>query len=206
MSPKTRDPDARRSIIDATARVLADQGSAALTARAVARELGTSTMAVYTYFGSMGDLRRAVRREGFTTLAKQLDAVPISRDPLVHVAALGAAYVANALANPQLYKAMFQEAASTEEDSAAAYATFEQLLGDVERCVRMDRFSGRDPTTIATQLWAIAHGVVSLQLSGLLTADAAVECLRQLAFDLFTSLGSSSESARTAIDKAVRML
>ena len=42
--------------------------------RRIAGEVGTSTMAVYTYFAGMEELRREVAREGFRRLAAYLDA------------------------------------------------------------------------------------------------------------------------------------
>ncbi|MEU4325462.1 hypothetical protein [Nonomuraea dietziae] len=47
-----------------------------MTARRLAGEAGTSTMAVYTYFGGMEEVRGAVRQEGFARLAADLDATP----------------------------------------------------------------------------------------------------------------------------------
>ena len=49
---------------------------------------------VYTHFGGMPGLWRAVRQEGFTRLAARLAAVPHDRRPGADLAALGAAYVA----------------------------------------------------------------------------------------------------------------
>jgi AcrR family transcriptional regulator len=206
VSPKTADPAVRMALIESAARLLADQGPGALTTRALAREVGTSTMAVYTYFGSMADLRRAVRHEGFQRLADRLDAVPRHRDPVVHLAALGAAYFANGIANPHLYRVMFQEEPVTEDDGSFAYSTFERLVVAVARCVEQERFAANDPTLIATQLWAMTHGVVSLRLASLLTAPAAVECAGELAVNLFVALGERPSTARAATRTAARTL
>ena len=59
----------RPALIEAAARLIATEGADGLTLRRVADEVGTSTMAVYTCFGGMPELRRAVRREGFARLA-----------------------------------------------------------------------------------------------------------------------------------------
>jgi AcrR family transcriptional regulator len=206
MSPKSADPAVRMALIESAARLLADQGPGALTTRALAREVGTSTMAVYTYFGSMADLRRAVRHEGFQRLARRLDDVPGHRDPVVHLVALGAAYFANAIANPHLYRVMFQDEAGTEADAAFAYSTFDRLVAGVTRCVEQQRFSAGDPAFLATQLWAMTHGVVSLRLASLLTEAAAVQCLGDLSVNLFVALGEQPAAARAAISKAASSL
>ena len=59
----------RPALIEAAARLIATEGVAGLKLRRVAEEVGTSTMAIYTYFGGMPELRRAVRQEGFARLA-----------------------------------------------------------------------------------------------------------------------------------------
>src|SRR3954451_12412733 len=90
------------ALIDAAARLIASEGPSALTLRRVAAEVGTSTMAVYTAFGGMPELRRAVRYEGFARLARELDAVGTTRDPVADLWMLGRAYHENAIANPDL--------------------------------------------------------------------------------------------------------
>src|SRR5882757_8642830 len=105
--PRQPDPNLRAQLVEAAARVLAEQGPAALSTRRIATEVGTSTMAVYTYFGSMADLVRAVVKEGFARLAKHLDQVATTDDPLADLSNLGQAYRQNAIDNPHLYTVMF---------------------------------------------------------------------------------------------------
>src|SRR2546423_3555500 len=101
--------DARAALIDTAARLIATEGPAALTLRRIADEAGTSTMAIYTHFGGMPELRRAVRREGFARLAASLARVDETEDPVADLAMLGAAYYETALSNPDLYRVMFME-------------------------------------------------------------------------------------------------
>ena len=70
-------------------------------------------MAVYTHFGGLTGLWRAVRQEGFRRLAARLAPVQLSADPVRDLMALGAAYVGNALSNPYLYRTMFDAAATS---------------------------------------------------------------------------------------------
>ena len=75
MSPRSADPAIRTALLDAAARILAADGPSALSTRRLATEVGASTMAVYTHFGSMDQVRQAVRQDGFARLAAELDAV-----------------------------------------------------------------------------------------------------------------------------------
>src|SRR5438045_8099919 len=90
----------------------------AVSLRRVAAEVGTSTMAVYTYFGGVDELMSEVRREGFRRLAEHLAAVTATRDPIADVVALGWAYCLNGVENPYLYRAMFFETTADIDDAA----------------------------------------------------------------------------------------
>ena len=72
MSPKRADGAVRTAFIETAAQLIATEGSSGLTLRRVADQVGTSTMAVYTHFGGMNELRLEVRREGFARLAAHL--------------------------------------------------------------------------------------------------------------------------------------
>ena len=199
MSPKASDPRIHSALIDAAARLLAEGGPGALTTRALAAEVGTSTMAVYTYFRGMDELRAAVRKEGFERLAAWLDAVAPSDDPVADVAALGAAYTSNAVENPHLYRFMFVEPLR-DQDPEVGVETFERLVADVARAVSAGRFEGK-PAELATQLWVVVHGTVTLYLAGLLSLDQLVDSSTEMALNLFTAFGDDPARARRSMGR-----
>ena len=133
-----------------------------ITLRSLVAGTGVSTMAVYTYFGGMDGLWKALRQEGFTRLAARFATVPTSEDPVQDLTALGAAYLGNALDHPDLYRVMF-DASFDLEDLEAADATLDYLVRAAERAKDAGRFrADTDPLELATQSWAVAHGLVSL--------------------------------------------
>src|SRR5207248_3865646 len=164
----------RPALIEAAARLIATEGAAGLKLRRVAEEVGTSTMAIYTNFGGMPELRRAVRQEGFARLARHLAQVGESDDPVADLAMLGLAYYDNALSNPHLYRVMFMEQPLDEADAAARTETFEVLVAAMQRCIEDGRFASADAADLATQFWALGHGVVSLQLARMLSGEEAL--------------------------------
>src|SRR5437764_1480840 len=89
----------RPALIEAAARLIATEGAAALTLRRVADEVGTSTMAIYTHFGGMSELRRAVRQEGFARLAARAARVRETDDPVADLAVLGREYYEHAMSD-----------------------------------------------------------------------------------------------------------
>ncbi|HEY0806715.1 MAG TPA: helix-turn-helix domain-containing protein, partial [Pseudonocardiaceae bacterium] len=88
MSPRRADPEISNALVDAAARLLAEEGPAALSTRRLAAAVGTSTMAVYTHFGGMDDLVRAMVREGFARLHERMARVRATDDPVADVITL----------------------------------------------------------------------------------------------------------------------
>ncbi|TDC09701.1 TetR/AcrR family transcriptional regulator [Nonomuraea longispora] len=204
MSPKPADPAVRTGLIEAAARVLAEEGPKALTTRRLAHEAGTSTMAVYTYFGSMDEVWHAVRKEGFARLVAHLDATADLTDPVAGLAAGGAAYLANGLANPHLYRAMFLE---RHEGPDAGNDTFQRLVDAVRRCVEAGRFRQVEPIRSlgwAVQLWTMRHGMVSLAIAELLPAEHLPLHFADMSQCLFVGYGDDPEAARRSVDLAMR--
>lgn len=202
VSPKAPDPNVRTALIEAAARLLAEGGADAMTTRRIAAEVGTSTMALYTYFSGMEDLRRAMQREGFERLARYLDSVPPMRDPVARVSALGIAYCFNALANPHLYRVMFLQQ-PVEDDSDIAPSTIQRLIDAVALATEAGRFSPGDPWIRARQLWAMAHGIVTLQLAGILTQEDAIDCMTEAAENFYVAFGDDRKAAVRSLKKAI---
>src|SRR3712207_1612675 len=153
----------------------------------LADRVGTSTTALYTHFGGMPGLWRAVRQEGFTRLGRRLAAVPRTDDAVRDLAALGAAYVASARSEPDLYRAMF-DAAADLDDPAAADAIFGLLVEAAERARTAGRLA--DPALdVATRFWMTGHGLAVLVLTGVLPPEAVAAHGQELGVGVFLAAG-----------------
>ena len=75
-------------LVHATTRLLAEQGPSAIKARAVASAARLSTTLIYSHFGGVPELTRAVIAHGFRALEAALAAVPVTDDPVADLAAL----------------------------------------------------------------------------------------------------------------------
>jgi len=204
MSPCVADPNVRTALVETAARLLAEQEG--LTIRRLAHEVGTSTMAVYTHFGSMEDLRRAVRLEGFARLAAHLDAVERSRDPVADLSALGWAYCFNALANPNLYRVMFLEAPIDAEEAESGGATFAPVVAAVQRCIDAGRFTSCDAWSLAVQTWTMVHGMVGVVLAGVFGPDEMLGHLSTMTVSLYVGNGDSRAAAVRSLARARRRM
>ena len=89
---------------------LATDGAAALSLRAVARELGVVSSAVYRYVGSRDELLTLLVVDGYDELGDEVDAALAKVDRSDHagrMAAIGRAVRAWALAEPATYALLF---------------------------------------------------------------------------------------------------
>lgn len=79
---KSTDTGARRRLIEATARIMRDEGYAAATSRRVAAEAGVKQALVYYYFPTMDDLFVEVLRVGADAALDRLRSALTDADPL----------------------------------------------------------------------------------------------------------------------------
>jgi len=206
VSPRTASPTTRADLIEVAARLLAEEGQQALTVRRLAGEVGTSTMAIYTQFGGMEELRRAVRMEGYLRLARHLASVPVLRDPVAELSAVGYAYTFNAIENPNLYRAMFLEGPFEPEEIEVCAGTFQRLVTAVENCTAAGRFRPADSWRLATRFWTVAHGVISVVLAGLVGLDDAIGDLTAMAIHLSSGLGDDPVAAERSVRRGHRVM
>jgi AcrR family transcriptional regulator len=168
--PQEHGEETRLGLLEAAGRILAQEGPEAVTNRRLASELGTSTRAIYSLFGSKEGLLRALFHEGAATMARYHEAVDERADPTRELPELALAYRHAARERPDLYGLLFEGTVPgftpTEEDVALARRSFDRVVETVRRCVESGRFPGRAPEDIALQLWGLVHGLASLELRG----------------------------------------
>lgn len=189
----------REHLLEAAARILAGEGLGAVTTRRLASEVGVSTMVVYTRFGSMPELLDALVAEGFSRLTTQLEAVPVTDDPLADLLAMADAYHANAVENPHLYPVMFGAVVTGSnpeeqvERVALGLPAFALLVDLVARAVEAGRLNPGDPAVIASQLFSAIHGFVMLEMGGVFAHDpASVDAtMKAMISNLLVGLGGS---------------
>jgi len=209
VSPRRADPHAPTVLVEAAAQLLAEQGPGAFSTRRLAAEVGTSTTAVYTHFGSMNDLVRAMAREGFARLSERMTAVSTTDDPVADVVTLGCAYRANARENPHLYAVMFggpslDRFSLTDEDRQHGRYTMEVLVGAVTRCITAGRFHPADPQLVAHQMWIAVHGLVTLELGRyLITPYDADTCFNAQLTGLILGAGDTPAATARSIQRAL---
>lgn len=168
MPPRTADPQLRNKIITTAARLLATEG--AISARQLARELGTSTMVVYTHFGGMDELTRQVMRRGFIEFGNELSRGAVTEDAVADWMTYLWNYRRFALREPHLYAVMFGPRLAAfnlgdPSDAEAARSTYVSLLRRIHACVNAGRWQADDVTVAGDAIWSSVHGHTTLELT-----------------------------------------
>ncbi|GAA1718246.1 TetR/AcrR family transcriptional regulator [Fodinicola feengrottensis] len=202
MSQDPTPPDAGADLVRAAIDLLAERGPQALQARRLAIAAGTSTMAVYSRFGGMPELVRAVAREGFARLCAHLKASPQTDDCVADLLKMAGAYRQNALENRHLYQVMFGlDESGAQSDTAEGRTAFGYLLRAATRCIDAGRLDQAPPLTVAAQLWSAMHGYVLLEMAGYFGTTGATDVLPSLTTNLVIGLGDLPERARASAAK-----
>jgi AcrR family transcriptional regulator len=146
--------------------VLAQDGVAGLTTRAVARRADASVPAIYEVFGDKAGLIREVFFQGFRMLGDDLAALPRAADSINALRCLADAFRQFILANPVLAQVMFSRPFAdfdpTADDERAGVRVREIFVQHVRAAVDAGELAG-DPTDIAHVFFALVEGLASAE-------------------------------------------
>lgn len=213
--------DVREQLIEAGIRILERDGLAALSARRLAAETGSSTMAVYTHFGGMAGLVDAIASEAFARFTQALIEIPATEDPVTDFLVMGARYRDFALANPQRYQMMFGTSTQSlnrdrtdltvtgSTTGRAEFAlSFEALLTAVRRMIEAGRVRDDGVAVMAGRLWSIIHGAVLLELAGFFGHEGhgLTQILGPLTVDALVGMGDDRAQTEQSLASAVAVL
>lgn len=199
--------DRRQLLVAAAARVLSDQGPAGFSARRVTAVAGTSTMAVYSTFGSMETLLEAVVDEGFRLLGERFSAITPSEDPLRDVAERTMAYVGFAAEHRDLYGVMFgttplgsYRRTSPDQLRTGREGTLDRVGADLARAGDLGRIAPRPRANPSFLWWSAIHGYSLLETSGHVSPETGrPRILAELLVTLFAGLGDDLERASASV-------
>lgn len=152
MPPKTK--YTVENVLDAALEVVQSDGLHGLSARTVARELGSSTAPVSTAFENMQALHDAVVEAIIEKLLAAIDANEATEaDPVRGAAFAIARFTAD---NPRFYEALFLHPHETPPDWAALRTSFSRPLGDSERYKQL---SAKERDALAWRASVVTHGI-----------------------------------------------
>jgi AcrR family transcriptional regulator len=196
----------RRRLLDEAARVLAEEGPAALSARRLVKAVGASTMAVYTHFGSMPGLVREVMREGVERFLGRVEDVVPGSDPVLELTELCRVYQEFARAEPDVYAVMFGGSSLagfelTQEDRQMGVALLRHPRDAIRRCIAAGRFrTDADADLLVRQLFVQMHGLAQLAHAGyILGIYGPDDVLAGMLRDFAVAAGDDPERAARSV-------
>lgn len=126
--------DVRTNLVEVAARLLREQGPAAVTTRGVAHAAGMQAPAIYRMFGDKDGLLDAVAEHVFATYVAEKSRTPDSDDPLADLRAGWDTHIGFGMANPALYVLLVGR-----PPSPATVAGIEKLRAKVRRVAEIGR-------------------------------------------------------------------
>ncbi|MEU5135230.1 TetR/AcrR family transcriptional regulator [Streptomyces californicus] len=187
--------DLRAACLRAARELLEEDGSAALSLRAVARRAGVSATAPYRHYSDREALVSAVAAEGYRELAEHLARAHPAPSTPDELAAVAVAYVRFALERPALFRAMFAEPCDpTSEERVAAT----EAISAYVRTIVGAAFPGVDAEALSTTVWALVHGLAFLHLDGKLDSSSPETVAAQVTSAVHALFGAAPALSGTA--------
>ena len=160
MAPKNK--FTREEMVAAAVRVVQKLGAAALTAKSLAEELGTSTQPVFTCFGTMDAAKAEVYAAAERMFDDYLTAGLKEKIPFF---GFGTQYIRFAREEPELYRILFLIRENEQENGAFS------VMGHMQALVRpslMEIYliNDRDADRYFRDLWLVVHSLATLIVTG----------------------------------------
>lgn len=166
--PRLHDEATERELLAAAEALLAAEGVEGLSVRRLAEAAGTSARAIYSVFGDKAGLIRALFDEAFEALKRDLDALPVTDDPLADVIACGThGFRRWALARPHLFHLVFDTPPRVDRPARPAESglqAFDRLLERVRRCADAGLLPKGLEGEIGIAFHALCEGLAALEM------------------------------------------
>jgi AcrR family transcriptional regulator len=162
--------DTRIALLDAAEQIVARDGTGALSVRRVAAEIGTTTRAVYSLYGSKEGLVAALGEHAFDLLGTRVGALPMSDDPAADLVQAGMEFGRFAREHTALFRIGVQRADVPPETRQAFAAAADRALTVLkERIGRLGDVGQLGDRTIGDATWefhALCEGLAALEMRG----------------------------------------
>ena len=167
--PRLHDERTGIALLEAAERLAEEDGVAALSVRRVTDEVGTTTRAVYSVFGSKEGLVVALGARAFELLGAAVEALPVTDDPAADLVTAGAvAFRSFATDHPALFRLGVQRYSVTSELTARFAGAAHTALGSLHRRIARIEAAGKlGDRSVADAAWefhALCEGLAALEL------------------------------------------
>src|SRR5260370_1596465 len=192
---RKREHDERtgQALLAAAEQLVAEGGLGALSVRAVAQRVDTTTRAVYSLFGSKAGLEQALVARSFQLLAEEVGKIPFTETPaddLVTVVVQG--FRGFVRAHPDLFRLVFTASDRPQPAEAAEaerISSWDILLMRIARVKEAGLFGEHGVEDIACGVHALAVGLGILELRQMLPPRQAERMLTDAMTGYVAGLG-----------------
>jgi len=165
--PREHDERTAAALMAAAERAIQQDGVDALSVRGVAADVGTTTRAVYSVFGSKSGLVDALASRAFELLHEGLDALPVTDDPAADLVEAGLMFRRFATGHPSLFALGFlQHRMASPAVRRTATDALDVLRQRVQRLADAGRLGGRTVESATRQFDALCEGLAFVELRG----------------------------------------
>ena len=168
--PREHDERTAAALLRAAERIVEQQGPEALSVRGLAREVETTTRAVYSLFGSRDGLIAALGAQAFEYLRGELEALAVLEDPVADLIETGLVFRRLAVEHPALYSiGVRRELADLPTWQAvceAADAAWAVLVDRVARLEDAGILGAQTVQEATLPFHAMCEGLVALERRG----------------------------------------
>jgi AcrR family transcriptional regulator len=168
--PKEHDERTAAALLVAAERMVQESGPEAVSVRGVATEVGTTTRAVYSVFGSKDGLVAALATRGFELLGEGLEAIPATDDPRADLVAAGLMFRRFATEHPSLFALAIQRnlpVSPWPEVRRAASLSLRLLKRRIQRVADAGALDGRTVDDVTLEFHGLCEGLATLELRGM---------------------------------------
>ena len=167
--PKEHDAQTATALLEAAERAIEDRGIDALSVRGVAADVGTSTRAVYSLFGSKEGLVAALAARAFDVLGSAVARLPRTDDPTADLVRAGLTFRRFAIDHPSLFAIGVQRTEGLPDESwnvpnAARIAALSVLEDRLARLRSASLLGERTVRSMAMHFHAYCEGMAALEI------------------------------------------
>jgi AcrR family transcriptional regulator len=181
--PREHDERTGAALLDAAERIVEVGGLSALSVRTIADEVGTTTRAIYSRFGSKAGLISALGARTFDLLGAAVENLPVTDDPVADLVEAGVnGFRRLVIDHPALFPLGIQQTDTTPEQQveirAAAARAWTVLRARFTPLEERGCLGTRSVDEAATAFHALCEGLAALEVRGVLTTDGAEDLWR----------------------------
>ena len=151
----------KEQVLDAAIELTRKKGFAAVSARSLGEQLGTTSRPIFSHFKNMADVQRGII-DAANELYQSFREEEISSGRYVPYKASGMAYIRFAKEEKELFKLLFMRDRS-EERVKDDPEEMDALIGLICRQVAIDREAAK---IFYLEMWAYTHGIASMIATG----------------------------------------